>query len=302
MAPMIKHPHGGPLKHPRLVMKALYYGMRWRLKRLLGIKDAPNVNVLASGVHKATERHGRICRTLLAHLPDPSALRGANVAEIGCGDCLAAADMMLGLGASRVFLVDRQPIVISPLHREVLRPLAEDPTLPNRAEILSPGDEPSLDPAKASAHHGLLEEVGIPAPVSMVYSFDVVEHVEDLDGFFSCCYRMLTPGGISLHKFDLSGHEFFEDPLPPLDFQTYPTWLFNLIFPKYRRAAGHFADTILESMKRQGFQIESVIPIRTAEEGYLSEIWQSLRKEARLRDPETVGLLDVIVVARKPSA
>jgi hypothetical protein len=179
--------------------------------------------------------------------------------------------------------------------------LVEDPALPNRGDILAPGDVPSLDSAKATAHQGLLEKVVIPEAVSMVYSFDVVEHVEDLDGFFSCCFRMLTPGGLSLHKFDLTGHEFFEDPIPPLDFQTYPTWLFNLIFPKYRRAAGHFSDTILESMKRQGFLIEAVKPIRIAESGYLAEIWPMLRKEARRRAPETVSLLDVIVVARKPA-
>lgn len=290
------------LKHPGLVLTALYYGMRWRLKRLLGMKDRPNVHVISSGIDPAVERHRRICKTLLEYLPDPAALRGATVAEIGCGDCLAAADMMLGLGAARVHLFDYRPIVVSPLHREVLRPLVEDPTLPNRGEILSGGDTPTLDPSRATAHQGLLEEAAIPESVDMVYSFDVVEHVEDLDGFFSCCFRMLTPGGLSLHKFDLSGHEFFEDPLPPLDFQTYPTWLFNLIFPKYRRAAGHFADTILESMRRQGFRIEGVIPIRTAESDYLSRIWPQLRREARRRDPETVALLDVIVVARKPGA
>lgn len=51
-------------------------------------------------------------------------------------------------------------------------------------------------------------------------------------------------GTAHVQKFDFSGHEFPEDPIPPLDFQTYPDWLFNLIVPKYRRAAGHFADEI----------------------------------------------------------
>ena len=94
--------------------------------------------------------------------------------------------------------------------------------LPNQGEI--PDTQAiRLNASKATAHQGLLENIGIPEAVDLVYWFDVLEHVEDLNGLFACCAKMLRPGGISLHKFDLSGHEYFEDPLPPLDFQTYPT-------------------------------------------------------------------------------
>jgi hypothetical protein len=86
-----------------------------------------------------------------------------------------------------------------------------------------------------------------------------------------------------------------------LDFQTYPTWLFNIIFPKYRRAVGNFADTIFDSMKKNGLEIQAVIPIRSAEPEYLEKIWPKLRKEARRRERETVALLDVIVLTKKIS-
>jgi len=289
------------LLHPKCVWRAFYYGMRWRVRKALRIPEKTNLPVLNSGLDSAVKRHLRICETLLKHLPEKHQIEGRVVAEIGCGDCLAAADMMLGLGASHVHLVEYHRIHVTSLHREILKPLIESPKVPNRGEILTVKDPPTLNPEKATAHQGLLENLQIKEQIDFVYSFDVVEHVEDLDGFFGCCSRMLRPGGLSLHKFDLSGHEFFEDPMPPLDFQTYPTWLFNIIFPKYRRAVGNFADTIFDSMKKNGLEIQAVIPIRTAEPDYLEKIWPKLRKEARRRDRETMALLDVIVLTKKIS-
>jgi len=287
------------LYHPRQTVRALYYGMRWRARRLLGVKDKPNTHVIASGVDKAMERHGRVCRTLLRAIEDSSFLEGAIVAEVGCGDCLAAADMMLGLGAKHIHLVDYYPIHVNGVQAEILNRLSADTTLPNRANLLTADPKPRLRPDKATAHTGLLEEVGIPEPVDLVYSFDVLEHVEDLDGFFRWCGRMAKPGSYQIHKFDLSGHEFFEDPIPPLDFQTIPTWLFNLIFPKFRRAAGHFADEIFQALAAHGFEIVDIKVLRQAEIDYLERIWPDLRPEAKRRPLNILALLDVVVCARK---
>lgn len=284
--------------HMKLVFRALYYGSRWRLKRLLRIPEKPYSDVINTGFDQATNRYRRICETILTHLPKYDSLEGGVVAEIGCGDCLAAADMMLGIGARHVHLIEHFPIEVTQSHCDALKPLVDDPSLPNRGEILD-AKCIRLNELRVTAHQGLLEDVGIPESVDLVYSFDVVEHVEDLNGFFNCCAKMLRPGGISLHKFDLSGHEYFEDPLPPLEFQTYPTWLFNLMFPKYRRAAGNFADTIMDAMRNQGLEITQVVPIRRADLEYLDAVWPRLRKEARLRSREIVSLLDVIVIARK---
>lgn len=195
------------------VLKALLYGFRWRIKNALGLPNKFGPPVLGSGLDHAVERHLRICRTLLPQLPQDLPA-DFTAAEIGCGDCLAAADMMLGLGAKHVHLVEFQAFPITTLHREaLLKTLAPD--LPNRAAILLPDDPPALNPVFCTFHAGLLEKIELPEPVDLVFSFDVLEHVEDLSGFFSACHRFLKPGSYSLHKFDLSGHEFFEDPTPP---------------------------------------------------------------------------------------
>ena len=284
--------HSGPL------LRSAYYGNRWRLKRLLGIPDKPSTNVLNSGITSAVSRYRRICQTLLDNLPDRRILQDAVAGEIGCGDCLAAADMMLGLGAKHVHLVDSIPMNVKEQHREALMPLINDPSLPNRGDILAHGDPPRLNHERVTFHEGRLENIRLPESVDFLYSFDVLEHVEDLNGFFAYCSEVVRPGGLMMHKFDLSGHGQFEDPMPPLDFQTLPRWLYELAFPKYNRAVGNFADQFIRVMEDHGFTGLQVIPIRVAEAGYLNRVWPHLRYEARQRKQEVVGLLDLIIVAR----
>jgi SAM-dependent methyltransferase len=236
---------------------------------------------------------------LLAYIPNTDSLKGAVVSEIGCGDCFASADMMLGLGAKHVHLVEFLPLDLTEGNRVALNILANNLELPNRGELLDKGNSLQLNPLKASYHRGLLESTKLPEQVDFLYSFDVLEHVEDLEGFFSYCGEVVRPGGVMLHKFDLSGHGLFEDPMPALDFQTFPKWLFDLIFVKYQRAVGHFADEFITSIEKHGFTDLKIIPIRTADPEYLDEIWPQLRKEARVRNREIVSLLDLVVIAKK---
>ena len=280
-------------------LKSAYYGTRYRIKNLLGIKVKPHTDVLNSGLDSAIARYRRICQTLLSNLPDRNAISDAVVSEIGCGDCLAAADRKLGLGAKHVHLVEFIPMVVTEEHSKALAPLVADTTLPNNGSVLADGLPTRLNDSRVTFHEGFLENTKVPEPVDFLYSFDVLEHVEDLDGFFSYCGEVVRPGGMMMHKFDLTGHGQFEDPMPPLDFQTMPRWVYDLAFPKYNRAVGNFADQFLECMRKHGFSELEVIPIRVAEEAYLDEVWPHLRKEARQRDKDTLKLLDLIVIARK---
>jgi len=290
---MSKYFHTGPF------LKSAYYGSRLRLKKLLGIRGKPRTDVLSSGIDHAVQRYRRICRTLLDHFPDTGIMKDAVASEIGCGDCLAAADMMLGLGARHVHLVEFIPMIVREDHRRALEPLIADADLPNRGKILAEGDPPRLNPETVSFHEGFLENIKLPDKVDFLYSFDVLEHVEDLEGFFSYCSEVVRPGGLMMHKFDLSGHGEFEDPMPPLDFQTIPRWVYDCAFPKYNRAVGKFADEFIALMEKHGFAEMKIIPLRVAEEKYLDEIWPHLRAAARERSKETVALLDLIVIARK---
>ena len=288
--------------HYKAAMKTGFFGHLTAFKLKHNIKRRPTSRVMHFGIDHAVERYTRICKTLLAHIPDPGSLEDAVVSEIGCGDCFAAADMMLGLGAKHVHLVEFLPLELSAENQKALDALVGQDGLPNQGTLLDAGEQLRLNPEKATYHQGLLENIRLPQKVDFLYSFDVLEHVEDLEGFFSYCGEVVRPGGVMVHKFDLSGHGLFEDPMPPLDFQTFPKWLFDLIFLKYQRAVGHFADEFLTSMEKHGFTDLKIIPIRTADPEYLDEIWPHLRAEARGRSKDIVKLLDLVVIATRKDA
>ena len=285
--------------HYKATFRTAFYGHLTAFKVKHNIKRRATSRVMHQGMEHAVERYTRICRTLLAHLPNPESIKGAVVSEIGCGDCFAAADMMLGLGAKHVHLVEFLPLELSEANRKALEALIGQDGLPNQGTLLAAGEGLQLNPEKATYHQGLLEHIRLPRKVDFLYSFDVLEHVEDLEGFFSYCGEVVRPGGIMVHKFDLSGHSLFEDPMPPLDFQTLPRWLFDLVFLKYQRAVGHFADEFFQIMERHGFSDLKTTPIRVAEPEYLEEIWPHLRSEARNRSKDIVKLLDLVVIATR---
>jgi len=284
--------------HIRQVLRGTYYGLRWRLKNALGIPDRPRNPVVDGDSESAFTRHHRICSILNSGIQALAPRGPGGVAcEIGCGDCLSTADLFLGSGFERVYLVEKQTIVLDRRQHELLRRLSELPEFPSRLDCIAATDPLAID-ERISIVPEYFENASLPEKVDILFSHDVLEHVEDLPGFFSKCASVLKPGGKMIHKFDLSGHEFFEDPIPPLDFQTYPTWLFNLVFPKYRRAVGHFADEIFTAMEKSGLMIEQVVSLRTADPDYLDTVWPKLRHKARQRSKQTVAMLDVIVVAR----
>jgi SAM-dependent methyltransferase len=285
--------------HFKPAVKTAFYSYWTLFKEKFGLRMRPTSRVIHAGMDNAVSRYTRICKTLLEHIPDKTKLNGAIVAEIGFGDCFASADMMLGLDTKHVHLIEFLPLNLTEDNRKALTMVADDPELPNRCELIPRDGDVELDPRKATYHQGFLEDLEVTEKVDFLYSFDVLEHVEDLDGFFNYCEKAVKPGGIMLHKFDLSGHGLFEDPMPPLDFQIFPTWLFNLIFVKYKRAVGRFEDEFIHSMEKYGFTVEEVIPIRVADKEYVDEIWPHLRKEARQRDRDRVAILDVVFIARR---
>jgi SAM-dependent methyltransferase len=258
----------------------------------LGIAGKEDTPVIGGDIARAVERHFRIATLLRSVLPESP--HGV-ACEVGSGDCLAAADLLLGVGFREVILVEKKPITADERQKEVLRRLAAG-GLPNRSEVFHPDGGNRLDSSRVRVIPEYFEKACLERQVDFLFSFDVVEHVEDLRSFFKNCRSVVAPGGIMVHKFDLSGHEFFEDPMPPLDFQTYPDWLYHLMFPKYRRACRRFLDEILDAAALEGFADHpSVTMIREAEEDYLAALRPLLRSNARRRSDEQLKPLDIVV-------
>ena len=143
------------------------------------------------------------------------------------------------------------------------------------------------------------EYTTLPESVDLIFSFDVLEHVENVRSFLENCHRSLRSGGVMIHKFDLSGHGLLEDPVPPLDFQTYPDWLYGLMYPKYGRAVRNTIDTFVNEITSLGFKDLRITPLRTADPEYVAKLWPRLKKSMRRLTPDDAAVLDVVITASK---
>ena len=71
------------------------------------------------------------------------------------------------------------------------------------------------------------------------------------------------------------------------------------MFPRYRRAVGNLAYLFFDLMRKNGFEILEIVPRRVADPHYLRTIRPQLRKETQLKSDDILGLLDLVIVARK---
>jgi SAM-dependent methyltransferase len=288
------------MRHPEKVSQAIYFATLRRLRLLLRVPPRPRPPpVLGQNLAHVLARHRGIVRVLRDNLPASLDLKGQIVCEVGPGDCLAVAGFYLGLGAARVDLVEISPPVVNEKQHQVLDQLRQE-GLPIDPTIVQPGPGGwQLDTARVVHHPKFMENLEVKERYALISSFSVVEHVEDLAGFHASCRRALRTGGWALHIVDLGGHEQFEDPLPPLDFQTYPDWLYWLMYPRHFRATRHFLDEHLAAASNAGFKLESARCLRRVERDQLNSIWPELRAAARSRRPEEVGVIEFAMLLQK---
>ena len=293
--------------HPQIVFKSIanrYWAAVKSLIKKVIIKSGmslPKAGVVtdSADVVAETERHRQmsqfIYRQVQQHLP----VNQLAACEIGAGKVLANADMLLGLGFARSYIIEKSPGPFGADQIRILKSIAEDAELPNKLDILSPENPETLNSGRLVLIKEYFENVVMPEPVDLIFSFDVLEHVEDLPGFFRCCHAALREGGVMIHKIDLSGHSLLEDPIPPLDFQTYPDWLYDLMFGKYERATRNFVSDYTREIKNLGFKNIAINPIQKADADYLDRLWPQLRAAAGNLPRDEVAVFDVVITAIK---
>ncbi|HEX7859831.1 MAG TPA: methyltransferase domain-containing protein [Verrucomicrobiae bacterium] len=285
--------------HKKRVAQTVYYALKRRVRRTLGFRPRHTAApVLGCAFEEVIARHGWIVRTIVEHGPKELDLRGKAACEVGAGDCLAGASCLLSKGARHVNIVEVEPPVVNERQVEVLNALKKQ-GLPVDPSIVQRNGDWHLDSSRVAYYTCFMEKFEPREEHEFLFSFSVMEHVEDLHAFYTNCHRVLAPGGWMLHQIDLGGHALFEDPMPPLDFQTYPDWLFRLMYPKYHRATRRFVDEHVEAVKRAGFKVTKVTPTRKADENYLRGLWPNLRSAARKRPFEDVQVVEFALLARK---
>ena len=136
------------------------------------------------------------------------------------------------------------------------------------------------------------------AVVNLYTSFGYFEPAEN-QAVLRRMARALKPGGRMAHVVDLGGHDQFEDPMPPLEFQVYPDWLYSIMYSRYGRATRQPVTEYVRQAQAAGFKQVSAQPIRQVDEGYLNDIWPHLNRRMRQETRETVRVIEFILAGTK---
>ena len=283
--------------HLREATTTLYYGLRRHLKMLLRLPPKPVAPVINGPIDMAVARYHQICTRLLAELGPPPVLTGKVVCEVGAGDGLAVAALLLSLGAREVHLVEINPPVVSPRQIEILDQLQKK-GLPVRSDAVLEAKPLQLKDAVVY-HQCYMERMDTVAAFDLIFSNSVLEHVENLSAFFSRCFRLLKRGGRMVHCIDLGGHGLFEDPMPPLEFQIFPDWLFWLMCPPFNRATRRAVGEYVQSAQSAGFTEVSVKPTRLTDPAYLEAVWPRLNRRIRCAGKAQVAVVEFLLLADK---
>ena len=284
--------------HKLRVLKALKGNAIRQTRILLGIKARPKSPILSRPVPEIVGFHSIICRRLTDLWPDGLSLNGESVCEIGPGDCLASAAFFVAKGARHVDLVELEPPVANAKQLEVLKVL-KGLGFPISLDVISGGDVPTLNDRLISYHKQHMETYPVENRHGFIFSHNVMEHVEDLESCFRSMHRSLRPGGQMLHVVDLGGHGVFEDPLPPLDFQTYPDRLFGWMYPVNHRNTRKFWEDYRQALTRAGFQKFDIQPLRVADKSYAAGIQIKSRPAARRQPIEDFSVIEFALTAFK---
>jgi len=282
--------------HKFRVLKALKGNAKRQTRILLGIKARPKLPVLSLPLERTVELHSLICRRLTDLWPVGLDLTGESVCEIGPGDCLAAAAFFVAKGARHVDLVELEPPVVTAKQFQVLSAL-KNMGLPIDLKVISNGDSLALNDQYVSYHKYHMEDYQVANQHGFLFSHNVMEHVEDLESVFKAAHRALRPGGRMLHVIDLGGHGELEDPIPPLDFQTYPDWLFEWMYPTHYRNTRRFLEDYRQATAKAGFGKVEIRPLRIADKSYVESIRSKLRPAAQRQPNEDLAVIEFTLSA-----
>lgn len=274
---------------------ALYGSLRRFARIALGLKKKPQIPILSLPLDSIVERHSWICSIIRDWAPSSEDWKARPVCEVGAGDCLAAASMMLGIGASHVTIVEHEPPVTGPKQAAALAELRRlgfpcDPSILN--------EKYDLNKEKCSYMQSYMENSRGRADHALVYSICVGEHVEDLTAFFANCRESLASGGKMFHYIDLGGHGIFEDPMPPLDFHKCSDFAYAAIYPPYNRATRRFVNDYVKAAERAGLQEVRIEATRRADRNYVKSIRSELKSRARQIPDEELSVIEFVLSAK----
>ena len=201
------------------------YVRRWRLAR-------PRTGFSYGGTDAELENYAFFGLNLL--LKYVGNLNGKDICEIGPGDNLASGFAMLAAGAASYTVIDRFPGNYTSLGAKSWYTGIQQnwsrfyPDIPFGDGNLQAENFPEAYSTQVELIDRAIEDFEPVKRYDIVCSFQVAEHVSDINAFASNHLKLLKPDGVALHRVDFSAHDLWANYRNPLTFLEFPDWLWNL--------------------------------------------------------------------------
>jgi hypothetical protein len=190
-------------------------------------------------------------------------LQGASIVEIGPGDHIPMAMLLLAAGASQYICLDRFAGDVGGAAAQAFyRALAHD--LSRYSPALAAGlDREGLDPNRFPDSAGdrvciwrrAVEDSPETDVADLVLSNNVVEHVSDLDVFARHSFRMLRSGGRGVHRVDFTAHDAWAARDDPFEWLTVSDLLWHLTGSNRGSPSRCRYHEVWEAFEGAGFEI-----------------------------------------------
>ncbi|MGI8788354.1 MAG: methyltransferase domain-containing protein [Pyrinomonadaceae bacterium] len=228
---------------------------RWRHTR-------PRAGAYFTGSDEELERYAFLGLNLLRKYVGD--IRGKSVCEIGAGDYLTSGLAMLAAGASRYAVIDRFPgDYTGAIAKNWYRGIRENwsRVYPEIvwAEWLDADKFPESYGERLELIKQPIETAETENKFDIVCSFQVGEHISDINAFAEMNKRLLVPeSGVALHRVDFGPHDCwfqYGDPLTFLRFSD-AAWRLN---GSNRGVPNRFRHhEFMAAFERAGFEVEIV--------------------------------------------
>lgn len=157
-----------------------------------------------------------------------------DIIEIGPGDNLASGLALLAAGAASYTVIERFAPDFSSAEAKARYQEIEDswsdffPETP-WPDYLKAADFPEGYPERVKIWPMAMEDVRAERQYDIVCSYQVGEHLSDIESFAQMNARLLVPGGVAVHRVDFGPHGCWSFYRDPLTFLRFPDWLWSMM-------------------------------------------------------------------------
>jgi hypothetical protein len=161
-------------------------------------------------------------------------VEGLDIVEVGPGDVLTSGLSLLAAGANSYTVIDRfignyQKPEAKRWYRAVHQAWPRVFPQQQWPKYLQADAFPERYPERVEILSGAVEETATERKYDVLCSYQVGEHVTDIESFAELNARLLKPNGIGVHRIDFSAHAIWARYADPLTFLRFPEWLWSLM-------------------------------------------------------------------------